>query len=57
MALLVRRLLSEAEQLGRLLAERGVEIERWHYHNPRKPRSIWVIGRKGWPAVQTAIAD
>ncbi len=36
-------------ELGRLLAERGVSIERWYYHNPRKRRSIWVIGRKGAP--------
>jgi SAM-dependent methyltransferase len=35
------------DQLGRLLAERGVSIERWYYHNPKKPRAIWVIGRKG----------
>jgi SAM-dependent methyltransferase len=35
------------DQLGRLLAERGVSVERWCYHNPRKPRAIWVIGRKG----------
>jgi SAM-dependent methyltransferase len=35
------------DQLGRLLAERGVSIERWYYHNPKKPRSIWIIGRKG----------
>ncbi len=33
--------------LDRLLAERGVTIERWYYHNPAKPRAIWVIGRKG----------
>jgi SAM-dependent methyltransferase len=33
--------------LGRLLAERAVTIERWCYHNPRKPRALWIIGRKG----------
>ena len=33
--------------LCRLLAERGVKVERWYYHNPAKPRAIWVTGRKG----------
>ncbi len=32
--------------LVRLLAERGVRAERWYYHNPRKLRALWVIGRK-----------
>ena len=30
-----------------LLAERGVTVERWYYHNPAKPRAIWAVGRKG----------
>ena len=34
-------------RLGELLAERGVALERWYYHNPAKPRAIWVVGRKG----------
>ena len=33
--------------LGRLLGDRGVSLERWYYHNPSKPRAIWVVGRKG----------
>ena len=32
--------------LVRLLAERGIAVRRWYYHNPQKPRAIWVIGRK-----------
>ena len=35
------------ELLADLLAERGVAVESWRYHNPEKPRAIWVIGRKG----------
>ena len=35
------------DRLGELLAERGVTLERWYYHNPAKPRAIWVVGRKG----------
>ncbi len=34
------------DRLGELLAERGVALERWYYHNPAKPRAIWAIGRK-----------
>jgi len=33
--------------LGRMLAERAVIIQRWYYHNPQKPRALWVVGRKG----------
>ena len=36
------------------LSERGVAIERWYYHNPAKPRAIWVIGRKREADGQTA---
>ena len=32
--------------LGQLLAERGVAVERWYYHNPKKRRAIWIVGRK-----------
>ena len=34
------------ELLKRLLAERGVAVGGWRYHNPEKPRAIWVTGRK-----------
>lgn len=29
-----------------LLAQRGVQVESWRFHDPDKPRSIWVVGRK-----------
>ena len=32
--------------LTRLLAERGVAIERRFHHNPQKLRGLWVVGRK-----------
>ena len=32
--------------LTRLLAERGVEVERRFHHNPQKLRGLWVVGRK-----------
>ncbi len=34
------------DRLVACLTERGVGVERWYYHNPAKPRAIWVIGRK-----------
>ena len=34
------------ERLTELLAERGVTVDRWYYHNGVKPRAIWIVGRK-----------
>ena len=35
-----------ADTMTALLAERGVAVERWYYHNPNKLRALWVVGRK-----------
>lgn len=32
--------------LEQRLAAAGVTVERWRPHNPKKPRAVWVIGRK-----------
>ena len=32
--------------MDRLLADRGVVVERWYYHNPNKLRAMWVVGTK-----------
>ncbi len=34
------------ERLTAFLAERGVFLERWTSHNPKKPRAVWAIARK-----------
>ena len=37
------------ELMKHLLAERGVSVGRWYYHNPLKLRGVWLIGTKGVP--------